>query len=99
MFEFEMFSQLSTIMSIRSGFRKILICSIFLYLGHSVESDCGISNLNVEAESLIAFGREIKAEQLPWIAAMYYGTIFLCGGSIGKQFFKNSQETKLTWFD
>lgn len=52
------------------------------------EVECGKSNITFELATRISFGRTVEPEMWPWMVGLYYGSILICGGTIGKNYFK-----------
>lgn len=62
----------------------VLIVLIGKALQYNLDEECGLSSIRPGIESLIAHGKMIQSEQWPWIAALYFGPLFICGGTIGR---------------
>lgn len=66
----------------KTTFLSILISSVVIISQIekvlSIERKCG------SVESLISGGEPIQFKQWPWMAALFFGPLFICGGTIGK---------------
>lgn len=56
---------------------------------------CGVTNKIPGTQSLIAHGESISIAEWPWMAALYYGPLFICGGTIGNLTSMQSRDQKI----
>lgn len=52
---------------------------------YNLEEICGKSSFNPGLQSLISNGQTVTSEQWPWMAALFHGSVAICGGTIGKK--------------
>lgn len=65
-------------------FLIVLILLIEKVSSFNLEKECGLlSNTKSGTEKFLEHGKTIQAEQWPWMAALYYGFEYICGGTIG----------------